>query len=266
MTDQGRTKMTEDLLEIIDEIQDDIGKRYGISLGIQARDYVTTDFDEVKEAFSRVHNVPESDRERAMHYSLWSEENGVSELDHLIHIPEQYETILEDADNYPLEDVIDAIAAIVEEVSHFCYTESFSRKFGTEPKSLNTELIGSIDKYYTIQNKLGGLLDEKNIAAEPFCFEANTKQFLFIKEPQYFIGQRLAYGAVEFLENNLTEEEKSEWLKSFYLAKNSEQINHLLYRIGITFESYSPEQAKIIKEYFNDDPDLKPILRMDRGE
>jgi len=279
--------MSEAINEIIEEIQNDIEKRYGFSLEERAYSSVIHEFNEAQELLKGFAIV---EKERPMHYSIRikdkteptaeekteldeiinallgkvdapaNEEPGYAEtLEHMIYIPQSYVDIIENPESYTKEDAFEAFAAIVEEVSHFCYTENHYRLFESLPKHLNTELVGSLDKYYTMQNLIE--TDIENESIEQFCFESNADEYLFNEEPEYFIGHRLAQNMVESLEAE-DEKERTEFLRDFYGTSNAEQINYLLYDLGITFSTFSEAQAKVVQEYFKKDQELWPVYMM----
>jgi hypothetical protein len=285
--------MNEDARELIENIQDDIETRYGFSLEERACSSVICDFDEAKEMLRGFATV---EKERPMHYSIRIKDKteptaetpeeekteldylidnlldkvgapkneepktGYAEtLEHIIYIPQSYIDIIENPEAYTKEDAFEAFAAIVEEVSHFCYTENHYRLFNSLPKHLNTELVGSLDKYYTMQNLIE--TDIENESIEQFCFESNADEYLFNEQPEYFIGHRLAQNMVGILEAE-DEKERTEFLRDFYGTSNAEQINYLLYDLGITFSTFSEAQAKVVQEYFKKDQELWPVYMM----
>jgi hypothetical protein len=285
--------MNESTKELIDEIQKDIETRYCFSLEERACSSVIHDFNEAQELIKGFATV---EKERPMHYSIRIKEKAepaaetseeekteldeiinalldkvgapkneepeisyAETLEHMIYIPQSYVDILEHPESYTKEDAFEAFAAVVEEVSHFCYTENHYRLFKSLPKHLNTELVGSLDKYYTMQNLIEADIETESV--EQFCFESNADEHLFNEQPEYFIGHRLAQNMVDVLEAE-DENERTEFLRDFYGTSNAEQINYLLYDLGITFSTFSEAQAKIVQEYFKKDQELWPVYMM----
>ena len=178
-------------------------------------------------------------------------DGSVKCTEYLIYIPvEKAMAALDPQGTYWSKESMHSLSAVIEEVSHTCFRAMHMFKHGVPAESPNVELVGSIDKYYTMkhfQEMLPKLAEVEDI--DDYCFEAKADRKINEScEFQYNIGHDLALKIVDFLESEFTDSEKSTFLRGFYRADSKRQIQHLMSELGFMVRMY-PENLEEVSDF-----------------
>lgn len=152
----------------------------------------------------------------------------------------------------------DAMQTVIEETSHFVYDEHYKNLFGTRSHAANSELVAVLDKFNVLvgmhAKTFGGIqsLTDQDIALYANANAAN-EEFPNGRPAEYIVGHELGQQYVWYL-NQLHNEgiDPTQELQAFYNMSNKQQVEHLLYNVGATLQTESPQEdagvAKVFQE------------------
>lgn len=148
-------------------------------------------------------------------------------------------------------EIVPDMLTAIEETSHYIYREFYSQQFnGQLPNSANSELIAVLDKYFVLESLLQHSInqpinaeDQVLIMIENAPAHHNPHAWNGHRPPEYIIGHELGSQYVEFLttlrSNGM---DINQELQAFYRLDNKSQIEHLLYNVGLSINTYSSQE------------------------
>lgn len=192
-------------------------------------------------------------------YSIVSEGE---DLGSVIHFPPQMMDRLANSDIQSLlrGESLPDLLALIEETSHYTYQESYRGKFpGQKPHSANTEMMGVIDKYNVLQalyiKNFGRTMDSSENAEAIYhaAVASEESNWNGDRPAQYIIGHELGGQYVDFL-NTLHNDgvDVSSELTAFYGADNRDQIEHLLYDLGLEVKTRTATESEDVGRVFQE--------------
>jgi hypothetical protein len=185
-------------------------------------------------------------------YSI-SEPDGGAYIGTLIHIPEVKRTALaasSDASRLQGSDV-EVYCTLIEEVSHFTYTQWYYKTFGVLPHPAMLEFIGAIDKYNIFQrefvDKFGRYMNDGETDRVQRQVAAGYTPELIARTPGvYIIGHRLALDFLDYL-NGLDRGIALAELDKVLKMKSGPQYRYLTRVCNLGYETFSEQERAEIE-------------------
>lgn len=165
--------------------------------------------------------------------------------------------------------VLHEMSGIIEETSHYVYSEYYEQRFGERPNNACQELIAVIDKFNVMQflslKHLGRIMspDEHTRAMKENALVATSSTWRGDRPADYIIGHELGMQYVGRLigKHNQGENVDSELL-SFYRASNREQLRYLFYDLGFRVPTRTTGEQNAVRatvQRMNIPPRRNPI-------
>jgi hypothetical protein len=151
---------------------------------------------------------------------------------------------------------LDRFLSLVEETSHFVYQNYYWNKFGEPPHHAMTELVAVLDKY----NVMEGMFQkhygrEMNKREEALVIDerksGNAAEIVGKTDPVYAISHRLGGEYMAYLNGLMNHGYFSEVeaeLEMFMGMKSSDQMKHLCYDLGLTFDTYGEAEKNGVEK------------------
>lgn len=152
------------------------------------------------------------------------------------------------------EQYYDNIATVIEETSHYIYTDFYKRIYGSLPNLGMMELIGALDRY-NVAKFLSQETRGKPLSPEEYVMTVLKNEEAFFtrnrgqRDPAYIIGHELGVQYLQILDHmrdsgqNVDQE-----FGNLYKSPNDEQVRHLTQDLGLRVNTYSEQEKQGVGE------------------